>query len=91
MTVDLDARPTLKVNVLSCSKGWFLLVAHPRLSGGYVRLIETDKPGPYEFNIPKLTGLSGPQNFEVQIGVSDPGGVSIKGQNLVFETVRFKK
>ena len=91
VTVDLDKYPLLKVHVLSSTRRWFLLVTHPGLPGGYLRLIETDKPGAYEFNLPKLTGLSKSQTFEFQMGVSDPSGVSVKGETMVFDRVYFTR
>lgn len=88
---DFDRYPFLEINVLSSSRNWFLLLAHPLLPQGIYRFIETDKPGRYRFNIPQLTGLTGEADVEIQIGVSDPGGCSIQGDTLVFDRLEFKK
>ncbi len=89
--VDLSKYPALEITVLACSKSWFLLINNPALSEGTYRFIETDKPGVYRFNVAQLTGLSGEQDLEIQLGVSSPDSGSIKGSKLIFNRLEFKK
>lgn len=89
VAVNLKRLPVLEIHVPACSKRWYLILANPRLPNGYVRLIETDKPGTYRFNIPKETGLEDIQVFDLQVGVSTPDSPSVKGEWMSFDTLRF--
>jgi hypothetical protein len=89
--VDLSAYPILEIGVLESSRQWYLILASPAISGGYVRLAEKTAPGAYNFDVPRLTGLTGIQEFDVQVGISYPEGNSIKGEWMVFDVLRFRK
>lgn len=91
ITADLSQFPVFEINVLDCSRSWYIIVESPGLNDGYYRLIDTQNIGLYEFDLPALTGLSGEQTFQIQIGVSYPESDSVKGEYVVFDRVRLKK
>jgi hypothetical protein len=91
VAVNLKRLSTLEVHVLGVSKRWYLILSHPKLPNGFVRLIETDQTGTFRFNIPKETGLEGIQVFDLQLGVSAPENPTVKGEWVSFDLLRFVK
>ena len=82
ITIDLDEYPALEINVISVNYYWFLIISGPQFyydpgvagsNEGYMSLQEaTSRSGKIRYNIKKMTGLSGKQNFDLQVGVGRP-------------------
>src|SRR3989344_5355791 len=87
--LNIDQYPILQIHVLSATKYWYLILSGPQFSGGYIRLTETKETGLFNFDIPKLTGLSGNQKFDVKIGVSDPTGEPLTDEKVTFDRFLF--
>lgn len=90
VSIDLDDFKLLEIVIDSCSKNWYLVLASPKLPGGYIRLKETGETGAFDFDIPALTGLHGKQNFRLKLGISNPNGPSIRGEWLAFSHLGFR-
>ncbi len=99
MTIDLDRYSVIKIDVKSVSYYWYLIVSgeqfhfdptNPRLADGYALLQEsTNKTGKYKYDLKKITGLSGKQNFDLQIGVGRFSGDGNIGCKAVIKSLRF--
>jgi len=82
ITINLDEYPDLEINVISANYYWFLIISGPQFyrdpavagsNEGYASLQEsTNRSGKIRYNIKKMTGLSGKQNFDLQVGVGRP-------------------
>ncbi|MBU0479266.1 hypothetical protein KKC91_11965 [bacterium] len=91
--MDLDKFPILEINVDSVTHHWYLIINHPSLNRGYTKIQpDTDYQGEKKYDLRLLTGLSGKQSFQLQLGVST---AEMKNNNLaeklVFTKLRFSQ
>lgn len=101
VTIDLDEYPVLEIEVTSVNYYWYLVVsgsqfnfdpAAPNVGDGYALLQEaTNRVGTLKYNIKKITGLSGEQNFDLQLGVGRPAYNSNVGAVLTIKSLKFIK
>lgn len=99
ITVDLNEYPVLEIEVESVKFYWYLIVsgeqfkfdpANPALRDGYVLVQEAaNKTGKYKYNIKEISGLSGEQKFDLQVGVGKHVGGSNIGCKVVVKSLKF--
>lgn len=99
LTINLDEYPVLEIEVESVNYYWYLVISgeqfrfDPAIPGsgeGYVLVQEAaNKSGKYKYNIKKLTGLSGEQKFDLQLGVGKHVGGTNIGCKAVIKSLRF--
>lgn len=91
VTVDLKKCPILQIRMVSSSKNWYLILTSPAIKEGFVRLKDSSEEGLFEFNVAQITGLTGDQTFDLQVGLSNPTGDTLKGEWAAFDLLRFKQ
>jgi hypothetical protein len=90
VSVDLDKTPTLTIDIPSVSGFWYLIAKSPKIKQGYVKIQpDTDTTGKQTFDIKALTGLSGKQEFELEVGVSSGKADPNKGKSVTFKNLTF--
>ncbi|MGQ0645329.1 MAG: hypothetical protein ACT4O3_07540 [Elusimicrobiota bacterium] len=88
--VDLDKTPFLTVDVASVNGFWFLIAKSPRIKQGYMRIQpDTNVAGVHIYDVKALTGLSGRQELEVELGVSSGKQDPNYGKSFSIKDFRF--
>lgn len=71
VNVDLDRYHVLKFDVQSVTHHWYVILIHPELNKGFVRVQpDSNQTGVSYYDLKDITGLSGIKNMRLQVGVS---------------------
>lgn len=89
VNVDTDRYHVLKFDVESVTHHWYLILIHPELNKGFVRVQpDSSLTGAFYYDLKDITGLSGIKNMRLQAGVStneeDP---SCLGEKLTIKEI----
>lgn len=99
LAVDLDKYPVMEIEVESVDYYWYVVIsgeqfkfdpANPKSGSGYVLVQEAaNKTGKYKYNIKEITGLSGEQKFDLQVGVGKHVGGSNIDCKAIIKSLKF--
>jgi hypothetical protein len=91
MTVDLTQTPILSIDVSNVNGFWFMIVKNQKIKQGYVKVQpDTNVTGKQAFDLRSITGLSGRQEMEIDLGVSSGKAEPNLGKTVTFKDVKLE-
>ncbi|OGR86825.1 MAG: hypothetical protein A3A86_06860 [Elusimicrobia bacterium RIFCSPLOWO2_01_FULL_60_11] len=70
-SLDFSKSPVLKFEAESASHHWYLILNHPNLDKGFVRLQpDSNLTGVFYYDLKEIAGITGTQSVRLQVGVS---------------------
>ncbi len=89
LRLDFDKYTVFKIDVASVSHHWFMIMNHPELNKGYVRIQpDCNLAGPFYYDLPSIVGLKGAKDVRLQIGVcTNEESPSVLNETLTFREI----
>lgn len=91
MMVDLSQTPILSIDVSDANGFWFIIAKNQKIKQGYVKIQpDTNVTGKQVYDLRSITGLSGKQELEIDLGVSSGKSDPNMGKTVTFKDVKLE-
>ncbi len=90
LAIDMDRAPYVTVDVQSANGFWYIIVKNSRIPSGFVRVQpDTNLTGRQIYDLKTITGLSGRETIQMEIGISSGNPDPNVGKSMTFKDLHF--